>query len=955
MPASCISNRFAGLPCEVRPASQPGTSGQPELLVKKVTGYNALSEPTEIVESPGGSSENVRKTIATYDAAGRVLTTKIEGGGTAVPKTETLYSETTGVPTKQQFVCESECSSGVKYQSSFGTSGTGNGQFAHPGDVAIDAKGNLWVADVNNNRLQEFNEKGEFTKTFGTSGTGNGQFAHPKSIAFTANGNFWVADAGNNRLEQFNEKGEFLKVVGSSGSGNGQFSGPEGIAIDAKGNIWVADTYNYRVQELNEKGEFLKVVNPSGLGAIEPTGLDVGPGGNVWVADWAHNRVVEFNEGGELVRQFGTEGAGNGQFKRPDAVTVDSGGNVWVGDQNNERIQEFNQSGGYVAQFGTSGTGAGQFTFSYPLGIAADTKGDLWVTDTNNNRVEKWSSSTGFDTQATTTTYDALGRPKEYEDADGNKSTTTYDIDGRPVTTSDGKGTQTMTYDATSGLLTKVEDSAAGTFTAAYDAEGNLVERTLPDGLTAKTTYNETGEPTHLTYTKATNCGVSCTWLDFNAERSIYGQIFSQTSLSSSQLYSYDKAGRLTLTKDTPQGGSCTTRSYSYDVDSNRKTLITRAPGLGGVCDTTSEGTTQSHSYDTADRLTDTGIAYDNFGRITSLPGADAGGGTLTTSFFSNDMVASQSQGGVTNTFQLDGALRQRQRLQAGGLEGTEVFHYANPSDSPAWTERGSVWSRNIVGIGGELAAIQDSSAGTILQLTNLHGDIVGTASPSQTATGLIGTSEYDEFGNPEKGSSARFGWLGGKQRRTELSSGVIQMGARSYVPKIGRFLSPDPVRGGSANVYDYANQDPVNNFDLNGLKVNKRKLGAHAQTSCYCGGLNVRVPDIFGGVKKALGTFTAKALTVGWNAIRKNIDEYTEGANWTYSHIQSATRHIQHVVEAWEHKVDPFSVPNLETRFTCTMGGIQTFFEGLGSPATAEVRAGQVASGCLEGVAEQQ
>jgi RHS repeat-associated protein len=809
-------NRYAGLPYKVMPAAQPGTPGQPPLVVKTFASYNALGEPTEVRESPGEEA-TTRQTLSTYDAAGRLLTRKIEGGGTAIPKTETFYSETTGVPTKQQFACESECSSGVKYQSSFGTSGTGNGQFAHPGDVAIDAKGNLWVADVSNDRLQEFNEKGEFTKTFGTSGTGNGQFASPKSIAFTANGNFWVADAGNNRLEQFNEKGEFLKAVGSSGSGNGQFSGPEGIAIDAKGNIWVADTYNYRVQELNEKGEFLKVVNPSGLGAIEPTGLDVGPGGNVWVSDWAGNRVVEFNEGGELVRQFGTEGAGNGQFNRPDAITVDSGGNVWVGDQNNERVQEFNQSGGYVAQFGTSGSGAGQFAFSYPLGIAADSKGNLWVTDTDNNRVEKWSPSAGFDTQATTTTYDALGRPKEYEDADGNKSTTTYDLLGRPVSTNDGKGTQTRVYDPTSGLLTELQDSAAGTFTASYDADGNMVERGLPDGLVAKTTYDETGAAVNLTYTKSSNCGASCTWLSFGAERSIYGQVLSQTSTLSSQVYSYDKAGRLTLVKDTPQGGSCTTRSYSYDEDSNRKSLITRAPGLGGVCDTTSEGTTQSHSYDTGDRLTDTGIVYDNFGRITSLPGADAGGGTLTTSFFGNDMVASQSQGGVTNTFQLDGGLRQRQRLQAGGLEGTEVFHYANPSDSPAWTERGSAWSRNIVGIGGELAAIQDSSSGTVLELTNLHGDVVATASPSPSATELASTSEYDEFGNPEKGSPARFGWLGGKQRRTELPSGVIQMGARSYVPKIGRFLSPDPVLGGSANAYDYAFQDPVNQFDLNG------------------------------------------------------------------------------------------------------------------------------------------
>lgn len=430
---------------------------------------------------------------------------------------------------------------------------------------------------------------------------------------------------------------------------------------------------------------------------------------------------------------------------------------------------------------------------------------------------QKFTLCGGCDNQAVTTTYDKLGRPTTYEDADGNISSTTYDLLGRPVTTSDGKGIQTRTYDPTSGLLVKLEDSGAGTFTAAYNADGNLVEEGLPDGLLAKTTYDEAGQPTHLSYEK-TSCSTGCTWLDFGAERSIYGQVLSQTSLASSQQYSYDKAGRLTTVRDTPQGGGCTTRSYSFDADSNRTALVTRGPGIGGACDLASEGAKQTYSYDAADRLTGGGITYDGFGRITSLPGADAGGAALTTGYYSNDLVKSQTQGAITNSYELDATMRQRTRTEAGGSEpGTEIYHYAGGSDSPAWIDRGSSWSRNVVGIGGGLAAIQDSAKGTTLQLTNLHGDICATASTNPEATKLLASFEFDEFGNPKQGSAGKYGWLGGKGRRTELPSGIIEMGVRSYVPAMGRFISTDPVHGGSANAYDYTNADPVNGLDLAG------------------------------------------------------------------------------------------------------------------------------------------
>ncbi len=418
--------------------------------------------------------------------------------------------------------------------------------------------------------------------------------------------------------------------------------------------------------------------------------------------------------------------------------------------------------------------------------------------------LEKQSTTVGETTKTITSKYNKLGQLETYTDADGNTTTFKYagpEGDGLLEEMSDAKGYQRYTYNETTKAMSQLVDSAAGTFTASYDAEGKLASEVYPNGMCAKFAQNSAGEPTRVEYLKTTNCSESkpAVWFSEEQMPSVRGETMSRTSTIAGEKYAYDTLGRITEVQETPTAGGCTVRLYGYDEESDRTSTTTRNPGSKGEC-LSEGGTVEKHTYDEANRLTDAGIIYDPLGNVTKLPAADTEGHELESTFYVDNAVATQTQNGVTNAFYLDPDGRVREEV-TGAKKA--VRHYDGAGEAVAWTGEGAgeteKWSRDVPGIGGTLAAIQQGEGKTgevpILQLDDLQGNVVATIKDKTGETELLSTYNSTEFGVPNAGKAPPpYAWLGAGGVASSLSSGVIVEGGTAYVPQTGHTLQSEEI-----------------------------------------------------------------------------------------------------------------------------------------------------------------
>ncbi len=284
-----------------------------------------------------------------------------------------------------------------QHNATFGSHGSGDGQFNDTSGVAVDGAGNVYVADTGNHRVQVFDSSRNHSASFGSYGRGDGQFSDPRGVAVDGAGNVYVADTGNHRVQVFDPNWNHSGTIGP-GRGDGRFYHPHGVAVDGAGNVYVADTYNSRVQVFDPEWNHSSTISSFGWGEgrlYYPRGVAVDGAGNVYVADTYGSRVQVFDSSLNHTATIGSYGQGDGRFSYPYGVAVDGAGNVYVADTYGSRVQVFNSSLNHAATIGSYGQGDGRFY--QPGGVAVDGAGNVYVADTYNNRVQVFDPAYAFD------------------------------------------------------------------------------------------------------------------------------------------------------------------------------------------------------------------------------------------------------------------------------------------------------------------------------------------------------------------------------------------------------------------------------------------------------------------------------------------------------------------------------------------------------------------------------
>ncbi len=311
-----------------------------------------------------------------------------------------------------------------------------NAAFYQPLSVAVDASGNIYVADTKNNSIRMITPAG-IVKTLAGGGpsapgyidsTGlNARFNGPGGIAVDAAGNIYVADTSNNVVRKITPAGLVSTIAGGGPSapgfvdgvaGTARFEFPTGVTVDSAGNVFVADNFNCAIRKITPAGAVTTLAGngagsqgfADGTGSAakfnKPFSLAVDASGNVYVADSGNSAIRKVTSAGVVTTLAGgippgfSDGTGSAaRFDFMFGIAIGGSGNLYVGDTQNDAIRMVTPAGVVTTVAGDGQNSQGfvngvndagnTIRFYNPSGIALDHAGNLYVADEDNNAIRE--------------------------------------------------------------------------------------------------------------------------------------------------------------------------------------------------------------------------------------------------------------------------------------------------------------------------------------------------------------------------------------------------------------------------------------------------------------------------------------------------------------------------------------------------------------------------------------